>query len=348
MLPSTNIQDPTSPPQNTSTSFYEQKPLHSKEIEVQNLLGQAALQFNPQDPRPKLLYLMAAHDDTNAFPINKPHLDIETHIKGMSQHSSTNKVFADKIKTLREHQEKAIKGDRLSTLILKATEAGINENDHGMGRFLKVLDKNFDLRFKVISSAKEMCIEILAAAKINNFVSIILSAHGLPNAIIISDSELIYQDTKNQDFLFVAKYINVNGLPQITEIVSKIGKSCFSGLPSKVKVTLLSCQTGYSPTGIASTISRLLQLEVWAPRDVMTAIKTELSAGIHPIPTFWNASKSENAFFDDHACKFSPDGSSKHGRLHAKVLPTVKYYAPLVVIIISFVTLFFLNKDNRQ
>jgi hypothetical protein len=118
----------------------------------------------------------------------------------------------------------------------------------------------------------------------------------------------------------------------VNNILSKIDESCFSGLPSDVTISLLSCKTGESPTGIASAISKISQLDVWAPRDFMSAVKTELSSDIPPIPTFWNARKLKNSFFDDHACKFSPDGSNTCGALNTKVLPVVMDYAPLVVL----------------
>ncbi|HEV8053150.1 MAG TPA: hypothetical protein VGP47_11710 [Parachlamydiaceae bacterium] len=50
--------------------------LHSREIDVQKLLGQEALLFDPKDAKPKLLYLLAKADATNAFPINSPFVSI--------------------------------------------------------------------------------------------------------------------------------------------------------------------------------------------------------------------------------------------------------------------------------
>ncbi|HEV8053151.1 MAG TPA: hypothetical protein VGP47_11715 [Parachlamydiaceae bacterium] len=219
---------------------------------------------------------------------------------------------------------------------------GLNENDQGIGRFLKSLNINFDIRFKVISTALELCEEIATASKINNFKSLILNGHGAPNAIIISDKELILQDSENQKVLYSVNYNSINGMPVVNNIISTIDESCFSGLPSDATISILSCNVGRSPTGIASTISKLSQLDVWAPRDIMTSIKTELSSDIPPVPTFWDARKAENSFFDDHACKFSPDGLSKCGSLNAKLLPVVMDYAPLVTL--SLTVLYCVNK----
>lgn len=324
-----------------ASTFYQEKSLHSREIDVQKLLGSEALQFDPKDPKPKLLYLMAKADDVGSFPINSPVLTIESFINQISPESHTNKQFSDIIKKLREHQERAREGDEKSILYLKEFEEGLNLNDHGIGRLLKILNKNFDLRFKVISTTQEMCEEISAASKINNLKSLIFSAHGVPNAITISDNELIVQDPEYPNMLNSGNYIIINNVLQLHNI-SNVDESCFSGLPPDATISLLSCHTGNSPSGIASTISRLSQLDVWAPRDQISSIRTDLSSDIPPIPTFWNARKPGNSFFDDHACKFSPDGSSKCGALNAKVLPVVMDYAPLVIL--GLAALYCVNK----
>ncbi|MBA3816241.1 MAG: hypothetical protein H0X29_06925 [Parachlamydiaceae bacterium] len=309
-----------------------QKDLHSKEIDVQKMLGQEALQFDLNDLKPKLLYLMAEFDDANAFPINSPYLTIEKFISRISPESDTNEYISNLIKLLNKHQKKAQHGDRKSIEYLKAFEVSINESNKGVGRILESLHEKFDIRFKIVSTTKEICAEISAASKINNLKSLIFTAHGMPNDLMISDNELVIQDPKNHEVLFSTNYINVDETHLVNNILYKINENCFSGLPNDTTISLLACNTGESPTAIASTISKLSKLDVWAPRNSITIEQTDLSTNIPPIPTFWNPDKFENSFFDDHTCKFSPNGLSKCGALNTKILPLFLDYTPPIIL----------------
>lgn len=312
---------PTVRSSNTPTLTPErQVSLHSREIDVQSLLGPSALQLNLTDPRPKLLYLMAQADHTNSFPIiGSNSMTIEDFIKINPESDITKK--------LKKHLELASLGNQDSIQYLKSFEEGLRKVDHSVGRLIKGLDKNFDIRFKVIHTNHEMCEEIAAASKIDNFKSLIMSAHGGLNYMQLSDTEMIIQHPEQSAVLLGGKYTNTDGQLIVNELFEVDG-GCFAGLAADATISLLSCQTGQSATGIASTISKLSQRIVWAPNNFITSVKTQLSSDIPPIPTFMPPRIIEDSIFNDMTCKFSPDGSSECGAFtKTKMLPIIKGYA---------------------
>lgn len=91
--------------------------------------------------------------------------------------------------------------------------------------FMNDLNKDFDIKYKVITSFSSICEEIRSATETGKLAHVIINAHGSPDGIVISDGS---HDT----------------IHQITRATSTIYSNCFSGLAPNGKIILLSCSTG--------------------------------------------------------------------------------------------------------
>lgn len=315
----------------------EQSPLHRKEIEVQRLFGPEALLLDPNDQRPKLLYLMAEADDAdNAFRITDPTFEefintkpkydpngqlssimremVMDTLKGLDPEKNINQVDRERIQnldknsfqllamkeTVKAHQELAALGNQSSIDYVLNFKKNLSQAHMGLGHTIKSLDENFDIRFKIIRQPHNICKEITAASKIGSIKSLIIHAHGDPNIIRLSKNKFIVQDPQQWEVLRGANSEIDN--PDILTELFEIDKSCFDGLATDATISLISCNTGKYQTSIASTISKLSKRDVWAPREQAGHVKFSLD--IPTIPTIMLVNAHE-----DVTCKFSPDGS---------------------------------------
>lgn len=185
----------------------------------------------------------------------------------------------------------------LDNLISKA------ERDyHGNRGSLVALSNSHDVRYKVISSVDEMCAEIAAAAKIGKLKTLVLNMHGSPYTMYLPGMEVVL----NGKF---------QGIPS----------DCFAGLDQEAEITLLSCQSGASPDGVAYAIATAAQRIVWAPTvNIGSQVFWD---GIPARPSFFSYATVIDCFvktqgitsafisalkaelYSGITCKFSPDGS---------------------------------------
>jgi hypothetical protein len=303
-------------PLSPSDCRFDQNPsLDRKELLVKKILGQRALCFDPNDPKPKLLYLMGKYDPSRSLII-KSYMNVDDVLQ--EYEGSTDPRSVKTYFSIKAFQQRARQGDQQAIDELKTLQT---TDRRGADRLLKSLNKIYDLRFKIIYTNRQLCEEIEAASKIGNFKSLIINAHGGYNVLYISDSQLLVQDPLNKNRLMD---YNAPGEDERDHTLFNLNEKCFSGLDANGTITLLACETGASENSLASTISKVSQRDVWAPRRNITRLGIELS-----IPTF----KSIDGTSDD-ACLFSPDGSMRCVEKEAAIF-SVKHYITILFLSVA-------------
>lgn len=271
--------------------LHQPQGMYSREMDVQSLVSPEALQFNPMDPRPKLLYLMAEEDEEGAFAI--------TRTSDIVEHTLKTDPKSDLARSFRSHQRKAAKGNQQSINYLKSQMV-----DYGIGKIIKSLDEKFDLRFKVVSTADEICKEIAAASKISNFKALILNAHADAHAganrILLSKTQMIINYPQKPEVLAAWNYTT-------TDRPIKIDEHCFSGLSSDFTFSLIACETGAFETSIAYAIAKLSKRTVWAPMGKTIVEDVVFSMDI-PFKSQFLRMDPNVPIAYDNTCEFLPDG----------------------------------------
>lgn len=123
-------------------------------------------------------------------------------------------------------------------------------------QFQSLID-SYDIRYKVIKKASEVCTEIATAAKVAP-KTIIIAAHGKPGVMTFSES------------LSPSSKLDLKGTVAFNFAKYGWDEHCFSALHPDSEIILHSCETGAKKNGIASELARVAKRTVWSPKTVFS------------------------------------------------------------------------------
>lgn len=294
---SSSICDLNTPP------LFQPELLDKREADLQQIFGHEILRLDPKDPRPKLLYLVAEHDNhkgasnINDFQYEGLVRKFEKEIPGLQIRASRGDLEA--IDGIEFYQ------DRLKKI-------GGNQ---GTSKIIKILNENLDVRYKVIRSPDEICKEIASAAKMGDLKSLIIAGHHAFNNDISSSYSEIQISSSSKLVSIYPEALSKGNVPKAKLYsfdVSKrerteIDESCFSGLSSNATISLISCYAGEKTNGIANVISKLSNRVVWASKEDISIVATKISRKVPPVPTFFNHDEYVQGTLIDTTCQFYPN-----------------------------------------
>jgi len=161
------------------------------------------------------------------------------------------------------------------------------ESDHngalepwGVSHLFEVFDKDYDVRYQIVGSFKELCDAIRNGAKTGDLEYIFVNAHGN------SDFIVLYKFMPIRILQYIWVYFVDQAISPFSDFVD-----CFSPLPSTAKIYLMSCSTGEPQKFLEGVIEKITGWEqkgdpfdniaqamadtgkrvVYAPTDLATA-----------------------------------------------------------------------------
>ena len=128
-------------------------------------------------------------------------------------------------------------------------------------KLFNTLSKNYDLKFKVVSSFDEICKEFAEAAKAGEFIHVVIDGHG------------------NVEGVHISGFNHLNNYIHKGKDLSK----CFKGLNSSGKITVLACNAALPKNGdpeeiFAKNLARATQRTVTAANEDSFLAKVEITS----------------------------------------------------------------------
>lgn len=289
--------------------------LDEREADLQELLGPESLRLDPNDTRPKLLYLTAQDDPSNsALSVINRSID-----------EFCEKSFKSRLKDTpyltKLHEESKINSKAAEELqnIKNDYYQMMHEKYRGSEKIIRGLDKSHDIRYKVIRKPEEICEEIKAATKAGELKSVIIQGHGREHFTSLVKS--FYGLHVSEEGTLIGKS---GKLYTLDSTQKKMDESCFSGLSPDATITLISCKQGKQLDGLAQAIAIQSKRVVWAPKENAHIFRTSFSETVPPVPTFTTAGSSLDG--DKVTCKFYPNGEHSCDAFQTKFIDKIKSY----------------------